>query len=588
MYFTSGSDRAFEQLMQGKPGFDHYDSGEAVTPEDCGTCRFYRPHWKYQFCVYAECPYQPGKLTAYDAVTFRVKGVENMAVFRVERNKGYTVMSNHHLRNKDLSLKAKGLLSQMLSLPEDWDYTLKGLSGKPIATEAPYGYVKDPDNKDFWIIDEEAAAVVRLIFRLFIGGKNRNQIAVHLKNEQIPTPTFYMKDRGRGTCKNKTLNEDNRYKWNKATLTHILTRQEYCGDVVNFKTTKHFRDKRNHYVDRSQWHITENVHEPIIDRTDFENVQRILENAPVKRPNGDGEIHPLSGLLFCKDCGAKMHIRIDYRNGGKRHVAYCSEYHKGKAKNPKCSSPHIMDADLLMQTVADVLKKIAEYSISNRAEFEALVKKSLAMQQTDKTKKQQKRIPQITTRLEQIDKVLNKLYEDNALGTIPQDRYEQMSQKYSEEYYSLKAELEQLREQLSAFENAGRRAQKFVKLIDRYADFTDLTPTILNEFISRIEVHERDKKRAKQAIQHIGIYFNHIGRFENELTQLAEPTEQEIRQMREEIEEARKEKSRAYHRNYSREYRARNLEKRREYDRIKAREYRAKKKAQAAAALSAP
>ena len=128
MYFTSGNDRAFEQLMQGKPGFDHYDSGEAVTPEDCGTCRFYRPHWKYQFCVYAECPYQPGKLTAYDAVTFRVKGVENMAVFRVERNKGYTVMSNHHLRNKDLSLKAKGLLSQMLSLPEDWDYTLKGLS----------------------------------------------------------------------------------------------------------------------------------------------------------------------------------------------------------------------------------------------------------------------------------------------------------------------------------------------------------------------------------------------------------------------------------------------------------------------------
>ena len=568
----------------------------------------------------------------------------------------------------------------------------KGMSGKPIVTEAPYGYVKDPDNKDFWVIDEEAAEVVRLIFRLFIGGKNRNQIAVYLTQEQIPTPTFYMKDRGRGTCKNKTLNEDNRYKWNKATLTHILTRQEYCGDVVNFKTTKHFRDKRNHYVDRSQWHITENVHEPIIDRTDFENVQRILENAPVKRPNGDGEIHPLSGLLFCKDCGAKMHIRIDYRNGGKRHVAYCSEYHKGKAKNPKCSSPHIMDADLLMQTVADVLKKIAEYSISNRAEFEALVKKSLAMQQTDKTKKQQKRIPQITTRLEQIDKVLNKLYEDNALGTIPQDRYvaycseyhkgkaknpkcssphimdadllmqtvadvlkkiaeysisnraefealvkkslamqqtdktkkqqkripqittrleqidkvlnklyednalgtipqdryEQMSQKYSEEYYSLKAELEQLREQLSAFENAGGRAQKFVKLIDRYADFTDLTPTILNEFISRIEVHERDKKRAKQAIQHIGIYFNHIGRFENELTQLAEPTEQEIRQMREEIEEARKEKSRAYHRNYSREYRARNLEKRREYDRIKAREYRAKKKAQAAAALSAP
>ena len=130
MYFTSGSDRAFEHLMQGKPGFDHYDSGEAGAPEDCGDCRFYRPDWKYQFCVYAECPYQPGKLTAA-ATTFTVamKGVdEKMSVFRVEKNKGYTVMSNHHLRNKDLALKAKGLLSQMLSLPEDWDFTLKGLS----------------------------------------------------------------------------------------------------------------------------------------------------------------------------------------------------------------------------------------------------------------------------------------------------------------------------------------------------------------------------------------------------------------------------------------------------------------------------
>ena len=130
MYFTSGDDRAIEQLMQERPGADHFDNGEAGAPEDCGTCRFYRPYWKYQFCVYAECPYQPGKLTALDgAAKFQVKGVDDeMAVFRVEKNRGYTVMSNHHLRNKDLSLKAKGLLSQMLSLPEDWDFTLKGLS----------------------------------------------------------------------------------------------------------------------------------------------------------------------------------------------------------------------------------------------------------------------------------------------------------------------------------------------------------------------------------------------------------------------------------------------------------------------------
>ena len=458
----------------------------------------------------------------------------------------------------------------------------KGMSGKPICTEAPYGYIKDPNNKDFWLIDEAAAEIVRLIFRLFMDGKNRNQISVHLKNAQILTPTFYLKEQDRGTAKSRTLNEDNRFNWNKATLTKILTRQEYCGDIVNFKTTKHYRDKRNHYVDKSQWHITENVHEPIIDRATFENVQRILENAPVKRPNGDGTIHPLSGLLFCKDCGSKMHIRIDHRNNGKRHVAFCSEYHKGKARNPKCSTPHIMDADILMESIASVLRKIADYSIRNKVDFEALVNNSLAKGQTDEMKKQKKRIPQITSRLEQIDKVLNKLYEDNALGAIEQDRYEQLSQKYSEEYYLLKKERQEIDEHLSDHESARGRAKKFIKLVESYCDFNDLTPTAINEFISKIVVHERDVKGARYVVQRVEVYFNYIGKFENELTELREPTEQEIKQMREEIEEAKKEKSRAYHRDYSKEYRAKNIEKRREYDRIKAREYRALKKAQAA------
>ncbi len=195
------------------------------------------------------------------------------------------------------------------------------------------------------------------------------------------------------------------------------------------------------------------------------------------------------------------------------------------------------------------------------------MKKGLYVQQTDRTKKQQKRKPQIAMRLEQIEKVLDKLYEDNAPGAIEQDRYEQMPQKYSEECYTLKAELAEIKKQLSAFENAGGRAQRFVKLPVRYATFTDITPALLNEFISKIKVYERDQKRARYAIQHVGIYFS---RFENELTQLAEPTEQEIRQMREEIEEAKKEKSRVYHRECSRDYRTRNLEKQREYERKKA------------------
>ncbi len=365
-------------------------------------------------------------------------------------------------------------------------------------------------------------------------------------------------------------------------MTSILTRQEYCGDVVNFKTATHYRDKHSVYVDRSQWQIFENVHEPIIDRETFENVQRILKNAPVKRPNGDGNIHPLSGLMYCKDCGTKMHIRTIHKNGKVQHVTYCSEYAKGKAKHPKCNSPHRIDVDCVMQNIAEVLRKIAQFALANKAEFEAMVKNSLAQEQTDETKKQQKRMPQIRHRIEQIEMFMNKLYEDNAIGKIEQERYEQLSQKYSDEYYTLKKELEEIEERLSKCENANQRAKRFIRLVERYCDFEELTPTAINEFISRIVVHERDVKRAKFAVQRVEVYFNYIGKFENELTEQLEPTEEQCKRMMEEIEEGRREKSRAYHREYSKNYRAKNIEKRREYERMKAREYRAKKKLQAA------
>ena len=446
----------------------------------------------------------------------------------------------------------------------------KGANGKPVATEAPYGYIKDLKNKDYWIVDKEAAEVVKLIFRLFMEGKNRNQIAVYLKEKEILTPTFYMKQQDRGTAKSRPLNEENRYNWNKATITRILKRQEYCGDVVNFKTEKHYRDKRNHYVDKSKWQITENVHEPIIDRTTFENVERMLKNAPVKRPNGDGEIHALSGLMYCKDCGTKMHIRTIHKNKKVQHVTYCSEYAKGKAKHPKCNSPHRIDVDEVMENIAEVLRKIAQYSLENKAEFEKLVEESLYKEQTEEVKKNQKRMPQITDRMEQIERVMNKLYEDNALGNMDTERYEQLSRKYAEEYYTLKAEKEEIKERLSECENANQRAKKFIRLAESYSNFEELTPTIINEFISKIVVHERDVKRAKYVVQRIEVYFNYIGKFENELTKQIEPTKEEMLQMREEIEEAKREKSRAYHRAYSKEY-----------EKLKAREYRAKKKLQA-------
>ena len=203
---------------------------------------------------------------------------------------------------------------------------------------------------------------------------------------------------------------------------------------------------------------------------------------------------------------------------------------------------------------------------------------NLVTQKTDETKKQQKRIPQITARLEQNDKVIDKLYEDYALGNIGQERHQQLSQKYSAEYLQLKKELDESQKHLSDNECTSQQAKKFIKLVENYCDFNNLTPTAINEFISKIVVHERDSKGARQTIQHVEVHFNYIGRFENELTGLAEPTEQELERMRAEIKEAQKEKCRVYQRAYRKPYREKNLEKQREYDRMKAREYRAKKK----------
>ena len=166
-----------------------------------------------------------------------------------------------------------------------------------------------------------------------------------------------------------------------------------------------------------------------------------------------------------------MHIRTIHKNNNAQHVTYCSEYAKGKSKHPRCHSPHRIDVDDVMETITEVLRKIAQYSLANKEEFEALVKSSLAKEQTEEIKKQKQCIPQITDRLVQIETVMNKLYEDNALGNIEPKRYEQLSGKYAEEYYTLKAEQEQIEERLSEFENANQRAKNFIKLAESYSDF---------------------------------------------------------------------------------------------------------------------
>ena len=458
-------------------------------------------------------------------------------------------------------------------------HRLRGNAGEPLS-QPPYGYMKSPENKKQWIIDPEAAQIVKEIFAMCIEGKGNETIARILQERQVLVPMAYWQSKGLDRGGKKT--QANPYKWCKTTIAKILAQQEYCGDIINFKTySKSFKNKARISNSKENWAIFKDRHEPIIDRETFEQVQKLTGKTKRRVPKISNKKSMFCDLVYCADCGSKLWFHTNTKNENIQYFS-CSNYKTDTRGN--CETRHYVREDAIAQVVMMELQYMATLLDEHEDEFaEALEKKANADSIKEK-KLIEAELQKAIVRNERVASLYEKLYEDNALGTIPQDRYEQMSQKYSEEYYALKAELATLQEQLSAYENAGGRAQKFLKLTERHAAFTELTPAILNEFISRIEVHERDQKRARYAIQHISIYFNYIGKFENEVTQLAEPTEQEIRQMREEIEEAKKEKSRAYHRQYSREYRARNLEKQREYDRMKAREYRARRKAQAAAA----
>lgn len=203
-------------------------------------------------------------------------------------------------------------------------YQAKGMAGKHTSSTTPYGYLKSPTDKNQWIVDEEAAAVVRRIFKMTLDGLGPYRIACVLSEEKIPIPGYHMAQHGAGLHQRKVF--DDPYRWGSSTICHILKKREYLGHTVNFKTRKHYKDKKSHYVDESEWTIFENTHEPIIDKETFDNVQRIRAN--VKRyPDGWGEYHPLTGLLYCADCGSKLYV---HRTSNGRNIPkyVCGNYTK--------------------------------------------------------------------------------------------------------------------------------------------------------------------------------------------------------------------------------------------------------------------
>ena len=386
-------------------------------------------------------------------------------------------------------------------------FKAKGMSGKHLTGTVIYGYLWD-EKRENWLVDEDAAAVVRRIFAMMIEGYGPYQIATRLSQEKIEIPSVHLARYGEGVNKNKAVKDP--CGWGASAVVQILKKREYLGHTVNFKTQKHFKDKKSHYVDESEWTIFENTHEPIIDQETFDNVQRIRAN--VKRyPDGWGEAAPLTGLLRCADCGGKMYVQRV--NNGKRVPYYtCAQYGKVPV-GTFCSSAHRIRESVVLDLVSDILRAIADYAKENRSEFVRTVQEAQAQQQDSDVKKKKRRLTAAQKRAGELERLMCKIYEDNALGRLPDARYAALDAQYAKEQDALVAEIAELEKTVGTFEQGRKSAEKFIALIDKYQDFDTITNTMLNEFVEKILVHERDRKGSIDTTQEVEIHFNFVGRY---------------------------------------------------------------------------
>ena len=420
-------------------------------------------------------------------------------------------------------------------------FKAKGMSGKHLTGFVAYGYLWD-EKRENWIVDEEAADVVRRIFALALEGYGPYQIAQQLSADKIELPSVHLARHGEGVNKTKTVKDP--CGWGSSTVVQILKRREYLGHTINFKTRKHFKDKKSHYVDESEWTIFENTHEAIIDQETFDNVQRIRGNAR-RYPDGFGEAHPLTGLMYCADCGGKMYVHRTYN--GKRVPQYtCGQYSKYPIGS-LCPTQHRIKAKAVLTLIADMLRAIAEYSKNDRAEFIRTVQETQAAQQTADISKKRKRLAAAQKRAGELEKLICKIYEDNALGKLPDARYEALDAQYAKEQDALNAEIVELEKAVTGYEQSRKSAEKFIALIDKYENFDTLTNTMLNEFVEKILVHERARKGSQDTTQEVEIYFNFVGRY-------IPPALQPVPLTPEEQEELRKKEERKdrLHQNYLR------------------------------------
>ena len=383
----------------------------------------------------------------------------------------------------------------------------KGMSGKHLTGTVIYGYLWD-EKREHWLVDEEAAEVVRRIFSLTLEGYGPYQIACKLSADRIEIPVVHLARFNEGVNRSKPIKDP--YGWGSSTIVNILKKREYLGHTINFKTRKHFKDKKSHYVSEDEWTIFENTHEAIIDQQTFDLVQKIRSN--VRRyPNGWGEAAPLTGLLYCADCGGKMYVHRT--NNGKRVSQYtCSNYTKVPC-GTLCPTQHRINESAVLTLVSDTLRAIAEYSRNDRTEFIHTVQETQVAQQSADISKKRRRLAAAQKRAGELEKLICKIYEDNALGKLPDARYRALDAQYTKEQDALEIEIAELEKAVTGYEQSQKSAEKFIALIDKYENFDTLTNTMLNEFVEKILVHERARKGSQDTTQEIEIYFNFLGRY---------------------------------------------------------------------------
>ena len=415
----------------------------------------------------------------------------------------------------------------------------KGMSGKHLTGTVIYGYLWD-EKREHWLVDEEAAEVVRRIFSLTLEGYGPYQIACKLSADRIEIPVVHLARFNEGVNRSKPVKDP--YGWGSSTIVNILKKREYLGHTINFKTRKHFKDKKSHYVSEDEWTIFENTHEAIIDQQTFDLVQKIRSN--VRRyPNGWGEAAPLTGLLYCADCGGKMYVHRT--NNGRRISQYtCSNYTKVPC-GTLCHTQHRINESAVLTLVSDTLRAIAEYSKNDRTEFIHTVQETQVAQQSADIAKKRRRLAAAQKRAGELEKLICKIYEDNALGKLPDARYKALDAQYAKEQDALEIEIAELEKAVTGYEQSQKSAEKFIALIDKYENFDTLTNTMLNEFVEKILVHERARKGSQDTTQEIEIYFNFLGRY-------IPPSLQPVPLTPEEQEELRKKEERKdrLHQNY--------------------------------------